>query len=87
MAKWMIIGVVLLLSAFVGVAFLLSSGVTYTLYRTSVSAVGSRLHVATFDVNENEAYNQENCQIAAGLFANQPGVKVKYWCEKGAYRP
>jgi hypothetical protein len=46
-----------------------------------------RLHVATFDAQESESYNRENCLVAANLFAAQPGVKVRYFCEKGRYRP
>lgn len=58
---------------------------TYTLYRGSVTGP-MRIHVATFDSSNPEAYNRENCQIALGLFRKQPGVKVRYWCEKGRYR-
>ncbi|TBA61132.1 hypothetical protein ELH52_18480 [Rhizobium ruizarguesonis] len=58
----------------------------YTLYRNSVLDENMRLHVASFDSSDGEAYNSENCQIAAGLFAAQPGVKVRYWCEKGRFR-
>lgn len=62
-----------------------SSGETYTLYRGSI--VGNmRVHMATFDAAEGNGYNQTNCQIAADLFARQPGVSVRYWCEKGKYR-
>ncbi len=59
---------------------------SYTLYRSSVFDEISRVHVATFDSKESEEYNRINCQIAADLFQNQPGVSVKYWCEKGRYR-
>jgi hypothetical protein len=45
-----------------------------------------RLHVASFDTADGEAYNRQNCEIARGLFMNQLGVKVRYWCEKGRYR-
>ncbi len=58
---------------------------TYTLYRTSVAA-DLRIHIATFDSADGEAYNQENCFLAASLFAGQPGVAVKFWCEKGRFR-
>ena len=58
---------------------------TYTLYRSSAAAE-MRIHVATFDATEAEAYNRENCQLAASLFRAQPGVVVRYWCEKGRYR-
>ena len=62
-----------------------SAGESYTLYRHSFTAT-SRIHIATFDADESGEYNQENCQIAAELFANQPGVTVRYWCEKGRFR-
>lgn len=70
----------------------------YTLYRDSPSLPGEplpgelndgdlwRIHVATFDADAGAAYNQQNCQIAAGLFARQPGVRVRYWCEQGTYK-
>jgi hypothetical protein len=45
-----------------------------------------RMHIATFDAEEGEEYNRENCQIAQDLFQKQPGVKVRYWCEMGRYR-
>lgn len=69
---------------------------TYTLYRSSISPniIGEpkklenmRIHVATFDSNERDPYNQENCRIAMDLFQSQQGVMVRYWCEKGRYRP
>lgn len=59
---------------------------TYTLYRSSVSFPNARLHIATFDSSDGDEYNRENCQLAMDLFQNQPGVKVRYWCEKGRYR-
>lgn len=61
-------------------------GATYTLYRNSVPDVLMRIHVSTFDAADGEEYNQENCEIAASLFREQPGVSVRYWCEKGSYR-
>lgn len=58
----------------------------YTLYRGSI--VGDmRIHLATFDADEGRNYNQNNCQLAADLFQQQPGVTVRYWCEKGRFRP
>ena len=60
---------------------------TYTLYRQSAAGGDARVHMATFDADEREAYNRDNCDIAARLFMAQPGVSVKYWCEKGRYRP
>lgn len=61
------------------------AGGTYTLYRNSIIA-GSRVHVATFDTSEGEAYNAENCQSAARLFQAQPGIVTRFWCEKGRYK-
>ncbi|TPM25727.1 hypothetical protein [Mesorhizobium sp. B2-3-4] len=58
---------------------------TYTLYRNSVTAP-MRIHIATFNTSDGEDYNRQNCDIAANLFQAQPGVIVKYWCEKGSYR-
>ena len=59
----------------------------YTLYRSSVVAPDMRIHVATFDADDSgPGYNFENCNIAADLFRQQPGVRVRYWCEKGRYR-
>lgn len=58
---------------------------TYTLYRSSTTGP-MRIHVATFNSNDGVEYNRENCQVAMGLFQRQPGVKVRYWCEKGRYR-
>lgn len=60
---------------------------TFSLYRSSVLGADRRMHVATFDAREGEAYNRENCSIAAELFGRQPGVTVRYWCEKGRFRP
>jgi hypothetical protein len=45
-----------------------------------------RIHVATFDSNDGDEYNRENCQTTMDLFQSQPNVKVRYWCEKGRYR-
>lgn len=61
----------------------------YTLYRSSVVLPNARLHIATFDFagEGRSAYNMENCQLASGLFQQQPGVKTRFWCEQGRYRP
>ena len=80
-----------LLSVLTAVLMLLSGcgDSTYTLYRSSpVSSGGEswRLHIATFDAKDGEAYNMGNCQIAEELFQKQPGVTVKYWCEKGVFK-
>lgn len=78
----------------IGVCAVLAFGMTlsgcndtsYTLYRNSVVDRTMRLHVASFDASDGEAYNRENCDISMGLFQRQAGVNVKYWCEKGPYR-
>lgn len=62
-------------------------GNVYTLYRTSPLDQKSRIHVATFDAKEGDAYNSENCQTVAELFQGQMGVRVKFWCERGRFHP
>lgn len=57
----------------------------YTLYRSSLVIENSRIYIATF-AGEGAEYNRENCQTAAELFQGQPGVKTRFWCEKGLYR-
>lgn len=76
-------------------------GTTYTLVRSSPADALARklgrgpvvdgepplrIHVATFDAKESPAYNAENCETAARLFQEQPGVTIRYWCEKGRFR-
>lgn len=58
----------------------------FTLYRASPLDKFMRIHVATFDAVDGPKYNQENCNAALALFEAQPGVTVKYWCEKGAFK-
>lgn len=53
----------------------------YTLYRGSPGDSSARIHVATFDALEEDAYNRQNCLRVAELMMSQPGVVVKYWCE------
>ena len=52
----------------------------------SVLDENMRIHVATFDAAGGEAYNRGNCEQAQALFQAQPGVKTKFWCEKGRFR-
>jgi hypothetical protein len=64
--------------------------VIYTLYRNSptvgtISGDDARIHVATFDAAEDKDYNKNNCETARDLFASQPGVTVRYWCEHGKF--
>jgi hypothetical protein len=61
----------------------------YTLYRSSPVSNGGesgRIHIATFDAKEGEAYNMGNCQITQELFQKQQGISVRYWCEKGRFK-
>jgi hypothetical protein len=53
----------------------------FTLYRTSPVS-DERVYIATF-AGEGIDYNRGNCRIAAELLQAQPGVTVKFWCEKG----
>ena len=62
------------------------NGTAYTLYRNSAMGSLERIHIATFDASEADSYNNENCQQAQTLFQQQPGLAVKFWCEKGRYR-
>jgi hypothetical protein len=58
---------------------------TFTLYRSSAFDQLARVHVGTFDAADGTDYNRENCEQARQLFQAQPGVKVRFWCEQGAY--
>jgi hypothetical protein len=59
---------------------------TYTLYRNSPTGP-LRVHFATFDADEKESYNRGNCELAADLLNRQANPGIKWWCEKGRYRP
>jgi hypothetical protein len=63
-----------------------SDGSVYTLYRSSPADASMRIHVASFDSDESEKYNQENCAVVVNLMQRQPGVTARYWCEKGRFR-
>ncbi len=65
-----------------------------TLYRNSELLRTMRIHFATFDAPESEAFNYANCQMAARLLnANVKAVmesngseaepSVGFWCELG----
>ncbi|MCI0599142.1 MAG: hypothetical protein L0Y50_01720 [Beijerinckiaceae bacterium] len=58
----------------------------FVLYRNSVINENMRIHVATFDASDGEAYNKGNCEQAQALFQAQPGVKTRFWCEKGRFK-
>ena len=79
----------------------IAAGTEYTLYRTGIDLSTKahdatlRIHVATFDADQDPKYNLANCEFAQELFnADQPHyrgsiystVKIKYWCEKGRFK-
>lgn len=63
-----------------------SDNQTFTLYRNSVMDANMRIHVGSFNAEDGDAYNGGNCEQAKQLFQAQPGVKTKFWCEKGAFK-
>jgi hypothetical protein len=63
-----------------------TSSESFTLYRNSADDRAMRIHVATFDSTDGEKYNAENCDLAASLFGGQAGIKVRFWCERGAFK-
>ena len=58
----------------------------FTLYRNSVTDENMRIHVASFNATDGEAYNKSNCEQAQQLFQAQPSVRTKFWCEKGIFK-
>lgn len=74
------------LTAFAFIVGCDSGGDNFTLYRNSVTDENMRIHVASFNAADGEAYNRGNCEQAQLLFQAQPGVKTKFWCEKGAFK-
>jgi hypothetical protein len=77
---------VLLLSITSSLVGCSSGNDTFTLYRNSVMDENMRIHVASFNAVDGEAYNRENCELAQQLFQTQPEVKTKFWCEKGTFK-
>ena len=65
-----------------------SSNETYTLYRNGAATDTLRIHVATFDADEEDDknYNRDNCEQARELFQLHPQQLSRFWCEKGRYR-
>ena len=70
------------------IGFRTSEDDVFTLYRSSVVLGGEtwRIHFATFDSSDGEAYNLENCEVTKSLIQKQPMITVRYWCEKGYFR-
>lgn len=69
----------------------------YTLYSTNYPKGSGRSGVATFDLN-TELFNRAMCEDAADLYkadfeklktsSRYDGItKMRYWCEKGRFRP
>ena len=58
----------------------------YTLDRDSILLEGERIHFATFDANDTEQYNKDNCLSTADLIMKLPNLQEKYWCENGYYK-
>lgn len=58
---------------------------TYTLYSSGIKDPANRVHLATFDSEKGAEFNKTNCELAQRLFQSQPGVTVKFWCERGKY--
>lgn len=58
---------------------------TYTLYRSGIKDPSHRVHIATFDSEKGQEYNDKNCELAQHLFQSQPRVTTKFWCERGRY--
>jgi len=65
-----------------------SSNDTYTLYRNGAAQDTLRIHVATFDADEDDDknYNHDNCEQARELFQLHPAQMSRFWCEKGHYK-
>lgn len=55
-----------------------SSNDTFTLYRNSVTDEKMRIHVASFNAADGEAYNRDICEQAQQLFQAQSGVKTQF---------
>lgn len=55
----------------------------WTLYREEATPERGRAHVATFDANQSEPYNRDNCFTAQEHF--QRDASVRFWCEAGRY--
>jgi hypothetical protein len=79
-------GTVLAATALLGLATACGSKNTYTLYRNGSLSDTLRIHVATFDADEEADVNRANCEQARELFQLQPSQLSRFWCEKGRYR-
>ena len=78
----------LVLGATVGLSLAMACGGknTYTLYRNGSLSDTLRIHVATFDADDVEEVNRDNCEQARELFQLHPAAVSRFWCEKGRFR-
>ena len=82
-------------------SYTIAADTEYTLYRTGIDLSTKthdeslRIHIATFNANQDAEYNLANCEFAQQLFnANQPHyrgsiystIRIKYWCERGSFK-
>jgi len=63
-----------------------SEAPSYTLLRNETVGDTSRIVVATFNANETEEFNRDNCEHARELFQVELTNRARYWCEKGRVR-
>jgi hypothetical protein len=56
---------------------------SYLLFRSSLVDPVARIYIASFDAEDGESYNAENCALVADLIQRQPGTKTRFWCEPG----
>lgn len=79
--------ILILLSATIVLALAAACGGknTYTLYRNGSLSDTLRIHVATFDADENADDNRDNCEQVRELFQLHPAATSRFWCESGRY--
>ena len=77
-----VVGIIIGIVAMYLYSVFLSRDTAYLLFRESPVDDYPKVHVASFNSSDGEEYNQKNCEIARDLFQSQPGVSVRYWCER-----
>lgn len=61
---------------------------SWTLYRSEAVGDTARIHVATFDIVDDDAgANRDACERTRELYQVQPSNRARYWCEAGVFRP
>ena len=59
----------------------------FTLYRSEAVGDSARIHVATFDSEDDEeSYNRDGCEQTRELYQVQPSNRARFWCEPGRYK-